>query len=212
MLLPGCDGTGSGAPTALLNGSPAAELSVDLEGVESPPVLTSVTTSGIDEIQTGSATAICLERARADRTSGPIVMRVGVSGESVTFRNESQHGLYGCDNSQGPREAGRQMCGVAFGQLSAGRLRDPRLDLGACTTEDGANLGFAWIESNPRARYVAVEQDGYVEVYENAGGLPVRVTTSDVEIERSSATFRVSEHTSDGSLIRKYRLEPSVAG
>jgi hypothetical protein len=212
MLLAGCDVNGSGPPTTLMSGSRAAELPVDLEGVGSPAVLTSVTPSGIDEIEAGSAIAMCLERARGDHPSGPIVVRVGVSGESVTFRIGSQPGLYGCDNSEGPREAGRHMCGVAFGQLSEGRLQDPRLDVGACTTKDGAPLGFAWVEPIPSARYVAVEQDGYVEVYETAGGLPVRVTTSDVEIERSSATFSVSEHASDGSLIRRYRLEASVAG
>jgi hypothetical protein len=73
-------------------------------------------------------------------------------------------------------------------------------------------LGFAWVQPDPGVRYVGVEQPGYVEVYETARGIPVRVTTSNVEIERSRATFDVSEHASDGRLIRKYRLEANVAG
>jgi len=211
MLMTGCDGN-EPAPTTLMNGSRAPELAVDLEGIEGGVVLTSVATSGAGEIDASSIAATCLERADGDRVSGPIVVRIGVDGESVTFRSRSTRGLYGCDNTQGPREADRRMCGIAFGQLSENRLRDPRLDVGACTTKDGAALGFAWVEPNPGTRYVAVEQDAYVEVYETAGQLPVRVTTSDVEVERSSATFSVSEHKSDGSLIRRYRLEASVAG
>jgi len=212
MLLAGCDGSDSGAPTTLLDGTPATELSVALDGVDSPDVLTSVTTSGIGRAEAGSAVAACLGRADGDRPSGPIVVRIGVSGESVTFGNRSGHGLYGCDNSEGPREGGRRWCGVAFGQLSEDRLRDPRLDLGACKTKDGTTLGFAWVEPAPSARYVALEQGDYVEVYETSGALPVRVTTNDVDIERSNATFHVSEHASDGSLVRRYRLEASVAG
>ena len=62
-------------------------------------------------------------------------------------------------------------CGVAFGQLERPPPRST-LELGGCTTKDGEPLGFAWVEPIRRARYVAVEQDGYVEVYETAGGLP----------------------------------------
>src|SRR3972149_1232808 len=70
----------------------------------------------------------------------------------------------------------------------------------------GAPRGSAGVEPDPGTRFVAVEQDGYVEVYETAAGLPIRVTTSDVDIERSSAEFRISEDGSDGHLIRRYRL------
>jgi hypothetical protein len=212
LLMAGCAANDSGAPTTLMNGSRVPELPVGLEGIASQAVLTSVATSSIGEIEAGSAIATCVKRARDDRLSGPIVVRVGVSGESVTFRNGSGRGLYGCDNSVGPREAGRQVCGVAFGQLSEeGRLRDPRLNVGACTTKEGEPLGFAWVEPIESARYVAVEQDGYVEVYETAGGLPIRVTTNDVAIERSSAAFGVTEHAVNGALVRRYLLEASVA-
>jgi len=211
MLMTGCD-SDEPTPTTLMNGSRAPELAVDLEGIESRAVLTVVATSGIGEIDANTIAATCLARADGDRVSGPIVVRTGVDGESVTIRTRSTRGLYGCDNSEGRREEDRPICGVAFGRLSGGRLPDPRLDVGACATKDGAALGFAWVEPNPRTRYVTVERNAYVEVYETAGRLPVRVTTSEVEIEQSSATFRVSEHTSDGSLIRRYRLEASVAG
>ncbi len=213
MLVAACDGNDDGAPTTLMNGAKAAELPVDLEGVENPAVLTSVTVRRVDEIEGASAVATCLQQDWDDLPYGPIVMRVGVSGESVTFRNRSRRGLYGCDNSQGAREEDRRWCGGAFGQLYGGHLRDPRLDMGACTTREGGLLGFAWIEPGPGAKYVVVQQPGYAEVYEVGGGLPVRVTTtSDVEIERSRATFELSEHDANGRAIRRYRVDARVAG
>ena len=213
MLVAACDGNDHGAPTTLMNGAKAAELPVDLEGVENPAVLTSVTVRRVEEIEGASAVATCLQQDLDDRPYGPIVMRIGVSGESVTFRNRSRRGLYGCDNSQGAREEDRRWCGGAFGQLDGGHLRDPRLDMGACTTREGGLLGFAWIEPAPGAKYVVVQQPGYAEVYEVGGGLPVRVTTtSDVEIEGSRATFELSEHDANGRVIRRYRVDARVAG
>lgn len=212
LLIAGCDSDASGVPTNLVNGSPILEPPLELGGVDGPVVMTWVETSQMHEIEFGSEITKCVERAVDDLPSGPIVIRAGVSGESVTFGSRSGHGLYGCDNSEGQREAGRLACGVAFGQLVAGRLRDPRVNVGACKTEDGAPLGFAWVEPTRRASYVTVEQDGYFEVYPTAGGLPIRVTTDEVEIERSSASFRITEHEAAGKLIRRYRLEARVAG
>jgi hypothetical protein len=213
MLVAACDGNDDGPPTTLMNGTKAAELPVDLEGVESPAVLTSFAVRRVEEIEGASAVATCLQQHRDDLPYEPIVMRVGVSGESVTFRNRSRRGLYGCDNSQGAREEDRRWCGGAFGQLDGGHLRDPRLDMSECTTRGGGLVGFAWIEPGPGAKYVVVQQQGYAEVYEAGGGLPVRVTTtSDVEIEGSRATFELSEHDADGRAIRRYRVDTRVAG
>ena len=107
MLMTGCD-SNEPVPTTLMNGSNAPDLSVDLEGIESKAVLTSVATSGFDEIGGSSIAATCLRRADDHRVSGPIVVRIGVDGESVTFRTGSTRGLYGCDNSEGRREADRR--------------------------------------------------------------------------------------------------------
>jgi len=74
-------------------------------------------------------------------------------------------------------------------------------------------MGFAWIEPDPGARYVVVEQDGYAEVYQPARSLPVRIATvMGVEVEGSRATFRLSEHDADGGLLRRYELEVVAAG
>ncbi|MCI0633516.1 MAG: hypothetical protein L0206_06320, partial [Actinobacteria bacterium] len=111
-----------------------------------------------------------------------------MSSESVTFRESSGRGVFGCDNGLGPREEDRRWCGGAYGVLYSGRLRDPRLSIG-CTTLGGTPMGFVWIEPKPHARYVVVGQPGYAEVYEVTGGLPVRVaTTTGVEVVGSRAS------------------------
>ena len=211
ILMTACDGSDDGAPTTLMDGLAAAALIVDLEGVEGHAVLTSVRIADAMDVAGAPRVATCIRHDWRKRPLGAIVVRVGVSGESVTFRDQSRRGLYGCDNSDGPREEDRSWCGGAFGRLYAGHLRDPRLDMG-CRTRDDGPLGFAWIEPRPDVEYVVVEQSGYAEVYAVAGGLPIRVTTSDVETEQSRAAFDVSEHTADGTRIQDYRLEASVAG
>ncbi len=74
-------------------------------------------------------------------------------------------------------------------------------------------VGFVWVQPGRRARYVSVEQTEYVEVYEVASNLPVRVATRNgVRVEGSRATFDLFEHDANGQLLRKYRLEAAVAG
>lgn len=198
-------------PATLMDGSRVSRLAVELEDVPDNTVSTKVAVTSAAEIARGSSSDDCLRsKARDAHPAGAIVERIGVSSESVTVRGAS--GMYGCDNSPGPREADRRWCGGPYGRLYAGHLRDPRLNIG-CTTADGAYMGFAWVEPPPDARYVAVEQPGYVEVYEVAGALPVRVaTTTDVEIEGSRASFRISEHDAQGKLLKRYVLEAVVAG
>ena len=140
-----------------------------------------------------------------------IVERVGVESSSITF--DSASGLHGCDGGEGPREAGREWCGIAFGILTRGRLDDPRLDVTGCRTASGAPLGFVWVYAGPRTRYVAVVQEGYAEVYEPAGRVPIRIATSaGVEVDGSRAIFRVSEHDGRGHLLRRYELDAVPAG
>ena len=206
----GC-GDERNVPATLMDGSQVSPPSVELQEVAGSPVMTKVAAVDAAELLSGSSADDCLRSRAADaRPAGSIVERIGVSSETVTLRDPS--GLYGCDNSPGQREADRRWCGGAFGNLYGGHLRDPRLDI-LCRTADGAYMGFAWVEPRADARYVAVEQPGYVEVYEVAGGLPVRIaTTTDVEIEGSRASFRISEHDAQGKLLKRYVLEAVVAG
>ena len=69
-----------------------------------------------------------------------------------------------------------------------------------------------WIVMILCTHWEPVAHDGWVEVYETAGGLPVRVATTDVDPDGTAATFDVSEHTNAGRLLRTYRLDAAVAG
>jgi hypothetical protein len=160
-----------------------------------------------------SPAGVCLQGWSADfEATGSAVVRFGVSSESVTFREAGGAAVFGCSNSPGPREGNRRWCGGAYGQLYSGRLRDARLDI-ICQTSEGSQVGFAWIEPGEGTRYVAVAQPEYTEVYEPAGGLPVRIfTVSGVDLETSSATFDISEHDAEGKRLRDYELEAFVAG
>jgi hypothetical protein len=202
------------APSRLLDGSPPPHLPLELEGLTAPPVLTSVRIVPLRDIEAGSRSASCLQgNWSGAEPAGPVVERTGVLSETVTFRDRSGRGLYGCDNSAGSREDDRRWCGGAFGRLSSGRLRDPRLDLGGCSTRDVDPVGFAWVEPHLDTRYLVVEQPGYAEVYRVVGDLPVRVASArDIDIEASRATFHLSEHDAEGQLLRRYQVDAAVAG
>lgn len=213
MIVAACDGAEDTAPAKLMDGSAAQDVPVELEGIDDPTVLTKSRVVRAADGRRDAVSVSCLRgRTWSIRAAGLSVVRVGVSSESVTFRGESGRSVFGCDNSPGPREGSRRWCGGAYGMLFDGRLRDPVLDL-ICDTGDGEPMGFVWIEPGRNARYVVVEQPGYAEVYEVAGGLPVRVaTTTGVEIEGSRAGLDLREHAADGRLLRAYRLEAAVAG
>lgn len=200
------------SPDRLLDGSEAGQPPVELQGVDGTTVLTKVRVVEPSDREQSARSKSCLDQGRgAERPSGPSVERVGVISETVTFEEESSRSVFGCDNSPGPREANRRWCGGAYGLLKGGRLLDPRLDILCGTTEE--RVGFVWVHPGPDARYVSVEQPGYVEVYEVAGELPIRVATaSGVEYERFRASFDLFEHDSDGKLLRGYELEAFVAG
>lgn len=196
-----------------MDGTRARGVSVELEGISGPAVLTAVLVADVRDLEAGSSSADCLNYPSASApATGSVIARVGVSSESVTYLTTGRRGLDGCDDSPGPREENRRWCGGAYATLYDGRLRDPRLTIG-CSTKNGEPMGFAWIQPSRATRYVVVEQPGYAEVYRVAGDLPVRVaTTGGVEIEGSRATFDLSEHDASGRLLRKYRLEAAVAG
>jgi hypothetical protein len=211
MLATGCARSGA-VPTRLFDGSRSLAPPTKLEGVDGPAILTRVRVRRVADVEPRSSAASCLRRDWGTSPNGVIVERAGVSGESVTFANASESELLGCDNSGGPREDDRRWCGVAAGQLHAGHLRDPRLDVG-CSTEHGDPMGFVWVEPARAARYVAVEQPGYAEVYEVTGGLPVRIsTTSGVDDEPLRARFAVSEYSNDGRRLHEYEVDAVPAG
>ncbi|HSI97735.1 MAG TPA: hypothetical protein VK926_05190 [Gaiellaceae bacterium] len=210
-LLSGCDGgERASAPSQLLDGSPALPAPVELEGVDAPTVLTTARVA--DAVAEGGLSRSCLAAEWELRRAAESVERVGSSSQTVTFREASGQAVFGCDDTACEREGDREWCGASFGLLREGRLLDPRLDL-LCASPAGEPMAFAWVEPSPGATYVAVRQPGFVEVYEPAAGLPVRIATgAGVDLERSRARFEVSEHDASGRLIRQYELEAFVAG
>jgi hypothetical protein len=103
-------------------------------------------------------------------------------------------------------------CGHAYGRLARGRLEDPRLDL-LCTTSDGHPVAFAWFEPGNDTSYVALRQDGFVEIYDARAHFPLRIaTTTGIDLATSSATFDVDEYDEHGTLIRSSMMDARVAG
>lgn len=195
---------GPSPPDVLANGSPVPRRPVELQGVSGQVVPTEVRVVRSTEIRRGSGVARCLRGfARGVDPRGGIVVRIGVDGESVTMRDTA--GVTACDGARAV------WCGSSFGRLYRGRLRDPRLDIGSCRRA-GTRIAFAWIDPGPGTRYVAVVQPGYVEMYEVAGGLPVRVTTREVRADSSGASFRFTEHDARGRLLRRAQVDAVPAG
>jgi hypothetical protein len=197
-----------------MDGSPTTTTTVELEGVPEPAVVTKVKVRRADPRAADPLKASCLGAhglVVSGGHHGATVERIGVEGSSVTLTSAS--GLHACDDSQGSREAGRRWCGIAFGVLTHGRLEDPRLDVAGCLTASGHPVGFAWISAGSQTRYVAVAERGYSEVYEPAGGVPIRIATATgVGVDGSRASFRLTEHDARGRLLRRYELEAVAAG
>jgi hypothetical protein len=207
----GCLG-GDGLPGELVDGSAARAPSVTLDGVSSPQVETKAAALDLRAASTGPVSR-CLATTREHVPRSPIVRRVGVAGASVTYRTASGRGLVACDGTDLGADHDQTWCGVALGRMRGQRLLDPRLDLAACTTESDVPVAFAWVEPGPGTRYVAVDHEGFGEVYRVVAGLPVRVAiTSGIDLDTSSASFDVSEHDDDGRSLRSYTLHTRVAG
>ena len=201
-------------PAQLIDGTPAERpAAVTLEGIAKDQITTTVNVVDAPRVAPTTRAAECLRRARDHAAVGPVAARVGVNGESVTFRASSGQSLIACDRAAAPSEGRDVWCGIAVGRLAQGRLQDPRLDLAGCHTVAADPVAFAWVEPGRTAQFVAVGQPGFTEVYRVASGLPVRVTTtSGIDQEGSRASFRITEHDGDGSLLRAYTLDARVAG
>ncbi len=201
-------------PARLIDGTPAERPSaVTLEGIAKDQIATTVNVVDARRVAPATRAAQCLRRARDHAAVGPMVARVGVNGETVTFRSSSGQSLIACDRAAAVSEGRDVWCGIAVGRLERGRLQDPRLDLAGCRTAAAGPVAFAWVEPGRATRYVTVGQPGFTEVYRVASGLPVRVTTtSNIDQKGSRASFRITEHGGDGSLLRAYTLDARVAG
>jgi hypothetical protein len=202
-LLAGC---GSGRPKQLLYGQAAAEFR---------PVAGSVISiaRGLDAATLGGRFSLCAERIglRVLPRSTLVVERIGVFSESLTFRDPRGRTLYACDGGVDPAgENQPPWCGVSVAVLQRGRLLDPRLDV-LCRTKHGHALAYAWIEPIAGSHWIGVDQGSYSEMFEAAGGVPVRVATRR-NIVGSHATFAVTQYDVHGRELVKGTIEAAVAG
>lgn len=208
LVATSCSGDGPSPPDSLSDGSPARPPPVELQSVERPVVATRVRILPRRTRRSGSAAGICAEPSHA--ANGAAVERIDVRGRSVSYTAAAGRAAYACDMVENSaREA--VWCGRGFGRFVNGRLRDPRLSLG-CEDQAGEPVAFAWIRPASGAAYVAIVHRGHTEAYPVAGGLPVRVSTNDVDLSTSSARFEVSEHAPGGERLRAYELEAFVSG
>ncbi len=201
-----CGGDGGGVPETLVDETrpPALPAQLDLDDA----VMTST------HVLPGNASeaAGCVADVDA-RVPERIVERVGVVGRSLTFRARGIPRLYSCNASAGAREPRGEWCNVAVGRVRGGHLTDARLSVANCVDRDGSAVASAWLEPLPAARWLALEQDGYMEIYETGAGLPVRVATNRrVGEDGSSLRVRLAQYAADGSKLDQGEYELRVAG
>jgi hypothetical protein len=213
LVITGCGGGSSASPAKLVDGSSPRSVPVALRNLARPMVMTRVRVVRAREFDHLLLRSCLGQHEPATLAAGErVVERIGVAAESLTFRGRPAGWIRGCDSSAGPVESGGHWCSGPIGRLRPdGRLYDPRLDIG-CLDAKGHQIGSVWIDTLGRTRYLTVDDPGYTEVYETAGGLPVRVTTSDVSIEGSSATFLVTQYAADGSRLSHETVRTAVAG
>jgi hypothetical protein len=201
LVVAGCN-HGS-RPARLLDGEPASEFR---------PIDGSVIT------QTRVVRAAFLGRRFADCVSESlsntlVVERIGVFGESLTFRDRGGQHLHACDGGFDPTGERRPpWCGHSNGRLYDGRLLDPRLDI-LCRDADGRRLAYAWVEPVAGSQWIGVDQGVYTEVYEVAAGMPVRIATKrSIDAEAAKATFELTQYGIRGNELLRGKLEAAVAG
>jgi hypothetical protein len=205
LLAAGCGDAGGSRTPRLLDGRPAARFG---------PVEGSVIASG-RVLQLDDRADDCL--SANDRASvaadAPAVERIGVEGESLTFASRDRSVVYACDGGSDPAgERAPPWCHAVLGEFDNGHVLDPRLDV-ICRGRTWKPLAYAFVDPVVRARWIGVQQDGYVELYEVLGGLPVRVaSTRGVEPQNASATFEITQYDAAGRELVRGEMEAAVAG
>jgi hypothetical protein len=210
----GCGGKAS-SPPSLVGGSRPPPIPAVLAEKLGDAVMTRVRVARAEAIDPVRLRT-CTQPARMLLGQRSIVVeRTGVAGASLGFAVPAE-GLYACQSIPDPvpdrdRPKGSPWCVGSYGRTVGGRLTDPRLSL--CESEGGRWTAFVWVEPVKQARWVVVRDGPQREIYEVAGSLPVRVTTtSGVRPQRSAASFDVEQYAADGAKLASYVLDAVVAG
>ena len=201
LVAAGCSSNG-GRPRRLLDGRPAAAFR---------PVSDSVVTAG--RVLRHADVRDCLPPTDGVPADSLVVERIGVESESLTFENSDATGIYACDGGRdGAGDRPPPWCGAVFGEFAHGRLPDPRLDV-LCRNRTRQPLAYAFVNPHPGARWIGVQQDGYIELYEVLAGLPVRIASTDgVDAGAARARFEITQYDASGRQLLAETLEAAVAG
>jgi hypothetical protein len=203
-----CGGDGVSGPM-LIDGSRAAAVPRRLRHLGGRLVLTKALVVPAHEV--ASQLRAC-DPAIHLRREQEVVRRIGLETETLTFQTRSLD-VRGCDSARRAAvESNGRWCGTSAGLWPHGRLRDPRLEL--CHDSNGrAVAAFAWIDPRSSAEWIVVDQGGRRDVYEPAGGLPIRIATSTgIDVASSSAVFDYAEYDYRGRLLERSTIHPFVAG
>jgi hypothetical protein len=209
LALAGC---GDDSSPQLVDGSQAAELPAELDGLDDT-VMTRTAVKRESDLDAQEYQSCGVPMDSGNRT---VIERTGVHGSSLTI--ESGYLLFGCDKIPDPATAedsdlpyGGIWCSSPNGSRESGELNDPRLSL--CPNIDSETTAFAWVEPRQDAKWIVVSDAGNREVYEVVQALPVRVTTTDGTRPLSSkASVAIEEYAADGTMLTEYTLEAAVAG
>jgi hypothetical protein len=159
----------------------------------------------------GGTIGRCLALTSFRRGVVVVVERRGRLTRSLTVAQRGSPDVFACD-ATGVALEGREWCGVSAGRLRNGRVTDPRLEL-LCRDRRGRHVGSAFVNPLRGARWVAVEQPRYTELYQAAAGLPIRIATiAGVDYEHARATFRITQLDARGRVLSRGRLVAHVAG
>jgi hypothetical protein len=140
-----------------------------------------------------------------------VVERAGRIARSVTVTQRGSRSIFACDRTGIPLE-GRPWCGFSAGRLRNGQVDDPRLDV-LCLDRERRHVGAAFVNPVRGARWIAVDQGSYRELYPVAGGVPVRIAgTRSVDYGRARATFVIAQIGAGGRVLARGRIVAHVAG
>jgi hypothetical protein len=192
-------------PTRLLDGGPATRFDPVPDGVIARARI----------VQLDNRADACLsETDRANVAADTLaVERVGVDDESLTFAGRDGSVVYACDGGVDPAgERDPPWCRGVVGELDHGRMTDPRLDV-ICLDRRRRPLAYAFVEPVAGARWIGVREDGYVELYEALGALPVRVaSTRGIDADDARATLVLTQYDPHGRELAHGEMEAAVAG
>jgi hypothetical protein len=198
-------------PPALVDGLLSQPAPRELEQLGQTAVLTRVRTLTATTLSRRDRSCVRAEAGGALRATEVAVERVDALGSSLTFRLRGERFVHGCTSGGAGQAPRSDWCGHMEGKLRHGRLTDPRLDI-LCRTHRGEPVGSVWIDPVRGARWVVVRDTSRVQIYPTAGSLPVRVTTTTVDLQTATAVFRVEQYDGSGARIAEATIRAAVAG